>query len=370
MKRPEDSVVNGDRPSAPSPEGPIGEAGRDGSGPPGLPEGGSVAFFRALPGLGDTLCAIPAIRALRRRRPDVSITVITHENALPYWRRYPEYADRVVSFPGWPGLPERKPDVARVPGFLAEMQAARMDLAVQLHGDGRVANQVVALLGARRTAGYYPPTEPSAPAGAWLPWRDGLSEIRRGLRLMAALGCPDDDESLEFTVARGVVSQGGIVRSLFPTVRHQEDRVPMAILHPGASSPARRWPVERFARVADGLAAMGMRVAITGTAAERPLAARLASHMRCTAIDLTGRTTLDELAEIMRRSAVVVSNDTGMSQLSAALRVPSVVIFTDAEMARWAPLDGRLHKPVSGSAEQVLFQARRVARRAAGDAAA
>jgi ADP-heptose:LPS heptosyltransferase len=90
--------------------------------------------------------------------------------------------------------------------------------------------------------------------------------------------------------------------------------------------------------------------------------------MRCSAIDLTGRTTLDELAEIMRRSAVVVCNDSGVSHLAAALRVPSVVIFTDSEMARWAPLDGRLHRPVSGSAEQVLFQARRVARR--GDAAA
>jgi len=339
-------------------------------GPVGLPERGKVAIVRALPGLGDTLLAIPAIRAIRRRRPDLSVTVIAHETAMPWWRRYPEYVDRVVAFPGWPGLQERKPDVARVPAFLSMMQEERFDLAVQLHGDGRVVNQVVSLLGARRTAGYYPPADPAVPAGTWLPWRDGLSEIRRGLRLMATVGFPDDDESLEFTVSRDVVAQGGIVRSLFPTVRLQEDRVPVAIIHPGASTVGRRWPIERFARVADGLASQGMRVVITGTAGKRPLAERLMAAMRCSATDLTGRTTLDELAEILRRSAVVVCNDTGVSHLAAALRVPSVVIFTDSEVARWAPLDGRLHKPVSGSAEQVLFQARRVARRTTGDAAA
>ncbi|MFN8620834.1 MAG: glycosyltransferase family 9 protein [Chloroflexota bacterium] len=335
-----------------------------------LPEGGKVVILRALPGLGDTLTAIPAIRALKRNRPDVSVSVIAHESAMPFWRRYPQHVDRVIAFPGWPGLPERKPDIARVPGFLSMLQEERFDLAVQLQGDGRIVNQVVALLGARRTAGHYPPSEPSAPAGTWLPWRDGQSEIRRGLRLMATLGFPDDDESLEFEVARGVVTRDGIIRSLFPTIRHQEDRVPMALVHPGASAPARRWPIERFARVADGLAAQGYRIAITGVAAERPLAERLMQKMRCTATDLTGRTTLDELAEIVRRSAVVVCNDTGISHLAAALKVPSVVIFTDSEMARWAPLDGRLHKPVSGSAEQVLSQARRVARRASGDAAA
>jgi hypothetical protein len=244
------------------------------------------------------------------------------------------------------------------------MQAERFDLAIQLHGDGRVVNPVVALMGARRTAGHYPSSEPSAPVGTWLPWRDGASEIRRGLRLMTALGVAHDDETPEFDIATGVVSRDGIVRELFPTVRHVEDRMPMAIVHPGATSPDHRWPIERFARVADGLATMGMRVAITGVASERAIAQRLLAQMRCAAIDLTGRTTLDELAEIMRRSSVVICNDTGIAHLATALRAPSVVIVPDSDRSRWASLDGRLHRPVSGSAEQVLHQARRVAGRA------
>jgi ADP-heptose:LPS heptosyltransferase len=179
---------------------------------------------------------------------------------------------------------------------------------------------------------------------------------------MAALGWPHDDESLDFPVQRGTVRPGGIVRQVFPSVRHADDRVPVAIVHPGANVPARRWPVERFARVADGLVRHGLRIVLTGGSGERHLTARLATLMRSPAVDLAGRTTLDELAELMRRSALVVCNDTGVSHLAAAMRVPSVVVFTDSELARWASLDRRLHRAVSGSADQVLAQARRVMR--------
>jgi ADP-heptose:LPS heptosyltransferase len=334
----------------------------NGTGPSVVPETPRVVVLRALPGLGDVLCAIPALRALRRNRPGAHVTVIADRAAIPYWQRFEALVDRVVTFPGWPGLPERKPEIARVPAFLAEIQAERYDIALQLHGDGRVVNPIVALLGARRSAGYYHPSEPCPDARGWLPWRDGVSEVRRGLRLLATLGLPDDDESLEFPVERGAVAQGGIVRSVFPSIRHAEDRVPVAIVHPGASTPSRRWPLERFARVADGLAELGMRIVLTGTASERSLTARLAGLMRCPSVDVAGRTTLDELAEMFRRSAIVVCNDTGVSHLAAALRVPSVVLFSDSEMARWAPLDRRLHRAVSGSADQALAQARRVMR--------
>lgn len=334
-----------------------------------VPEGGRVVVLRALPGLGDTLVAIPAIRAIKHTRPDVAVTVVAAEAALPYWQRYPELVDRLVAFPGWPGLSDRKPDIGRIPAFLAELQAERFDLGIQLHGDGRVVNAVVALMGARRMAGHHPASEPGAPTGTWLPWRDGASEIRRWLRLMAALGFPHDDETPAFDITADVVGPGGIVRSLFPTVRHAEDRMPMAIVHPGSASLERRWPIERFARVADGLAAAGMRVAITGRGEDRRRSEQLLAQMRCGAIDLTGRTSLDELAEIMRRSSVVVCDGSGITHLAAALGTPSVVIVPEAERSRWAALDGRLHRPVSGSVEQVLYQVRRVAARAR-DAAA
>ena len=327
-----------------------------------IPEGARVVVLRALPGLGDVLCGVPALRALKRHRPDVQLTVIAHPTAESHWRRFGRYVDETVTFPGWPGLPDRRPHIARIPSFLAEMQARAFDLAIQLHGDGGTANQVLALLAARSSAGYYRSGQPCPDARTWLPWRDGTSEVRRGLRLMAALGYPDDDEGLEFPFPSRDVQRAPIVQEAFPASGRTSDQAPLALIHPGASTPSRRWPPDRFAKVADGLAEMGFRIAITGNQHERHLASAVQAGMQAPAADLTGRTSLDELAAILGRSSLLVCNDTGVSHLAAALRVPSVVVFTDSEMARWAPLDRELHRPVSGPAQHALAHARRLAR--------
>jgi ADP-heptose:LPS heptosyltransferase len=180
---------------------------------------------------------------------------------------------------------------------------------------------------------------------------------------MERLGWPDDDRSLEFPVVKDVLQQDGVVRSVFPSVRHADDRVPAAIVHPGTLRPG-GWPAERFARAADGLAADGMRLLLTGIggAGERVAATRVLRRSAGSFTDLVGRTGVDDLAELMRRAAIVLTADAGAACLAAALRVPSVVVCGSSEVSRWAFLDRRLHRVVSGSAAEAVAQAKRVMR--------
>jgi ADP-heptose:LPS heptosyltransferase len=311
-----------------------------------------VAVLRAL-ALGDLLCAVPTLRALRHAWPNADISLIGLPWARAFVDRFPGYIDRFMEFPGWPGLPERQPLLAHIPNFLAAMQRERFDLAIQLHGSGTIVNSLVALFGARRTAGFYPPPYFCPDALTFAPWPEQGLEIHRLLALIEFLGLPRVGDELGFPLADA--DHRRLELLLPPSGR------PFVVVHPGASVAERRWPAERFAAVADGLAEDGFDIVLTGVAAEREIIERVAVKMSHDALDLSGQTDLGTLGALVARAALVICNDTGISHVAAALKTPSVVISTGDNPARWAPINGRLHRVLcraSGvAAEEVIQQA-------------
>ncbi|RAB79086.1 glycosyltransferase family 9 protein, partial [Burkholderia multivorans] len=59
----------------------------------------SIVVFRALR-LGDMLCAVPALRALRDAQPAAAIGLVTLPSAAQWMRRYDRYVDDIAVFPG------------------------------------------------------------------------------------------------------------------------------------------------------------------------------------------------------------------------------------------------------------------------------
>ena len=296
-----------------------------------------VVVLRALPGLGDLLCVIPALRTLRAALPAARITVIGVREARLLLERFGELVDEVLPFPGWPGIPEAPLDPPRAAAFLAQAQRRRFDLALQLQGSGVLTNGFVALLGARLTAGHHPAGQWSPDPERFLPWPERAHEVRRPLALLEHLGLPGAGEELEFPVSDDDAAE---VAALLG----ERAGDGYAVIHPGASVRARRWPPARFAAVADALAERGLVPVLTGARAERDVVAAVADTMRAPHLALAGRTSLGGLAALVRDARLVVTNDTGVSHLAAALRAPSVVVFRASDPARWAPLDRTRHR--------------------------
>ncbi|HEX8202633.1 MAG TPA: glycosyltransferase family 9 protein, partial [Isosphaeraceae bacterium] len=306
----------------------------------GVPLPRRVAVLRALR-LGDLLCAVPALRALRAALPEAEIVLIGLPWARSFVARFGRHVDGFLEFPGYPGLPERAADLARFPAFLAEAQAHRFDLAIQLQGSGTITNPLTVLLGARRNAGFFRPGEYCPDAGRFVMYPDRGPEVRRLVRLMEFLGIPARGEDLEFPLRpedRTALHDLDEARDLRPGT--------YACVHPGASAAEKRWPAEHFAAVAAALADRGLRVVLTGTAEEGPLTRAVAGLLRGPHVDLAGRTDLGSLAALVAGARVLVCNDTGVSHVAAALRVPSVVVFRGSDPERWAPLDRRRHRAV------------------------
>lgn len=303
-----------------------------------LPTVRRIVVFRALQ-LGDMLCAVPALRAVRRAFPQAQISLV----GLPWaadWVLRVEHVDRFHAFPGWPGLPEQRPDLAQLPAFIARMQGCEFDLALQMHGAGTIVNPLVSLFGARATAAFHRAGEYCPDARHAIAWPCSGHEIERCLALTDALGAPRAGLDLEFPL---LPTDHAAVAWRWP----QLAREPYVCVHPGAQLPSRRWPVERFAQVVAALAGAGLRVVLTGTVQERGLAealiAQLPPSARPAVVNLLGQTSLWHVGALLARARLLVCNDTGVSHVAAALRTPSVVVSCGADTSRWAPLDGRRH---------------------------
>lgn len=302
-----------------------------------LAEARSVVVFRALQ-LGDMLCAVPALRALRQGVPHARITLIGLPWAADFAKRFSHYVDDFLAFPGHPGFPERLFDPSSFPPFLLEAQRQGFDTAIQMHGNGHYSNAVVALLGASTNAGFC--TRDACPDPVhFLRYPEEGHEINRLLRLTDFLGCPARGTDLEFPL--DLRDYGAAAR--VPGVAALESGG-YACLHPGSRAADKRWAPDRFAAVGDFLAHRGLRIVITGSAGERPLAQAVADAMQEPALNTASDVSVGGLAAILSGARVMVSNCTGVSHIAAALRVPSVIIFSASDPSRWAPLDAYRHR--------------------------
>ncbi|HEX2052064.1 MAG TPA: glycosyltransferase family 9 protein [Actinomycetota bacterium] len=260
--------------------------------------------YRAL-GLGDLLTAVPALRALRRAVPGHRLVL-----AAPAWlhplARHTGAVDTCVAAAPLAPLPPA---------------VAAPDVAVNLHGRGPQSHRVVLATRPRRLVAFAHPDVAESAGGAR--WDDDEHEVARWCRLLAGAGIPADASDLDLDPPPAPAPAGARGATL---------------VHPGAASPARRWPVERWAAVVRAEADAGRRVIVTGGPGDAAVAdavAAAAGTPRATSVG--GATDVVELAALVAAAARVACGDTGVAHLATALRTPSVVLFGPTPPSRWGP---------------------------------
>ncbi len=118
---------------------------------------------------------------------------------------------------------------------------------------------------------------------------------------------------------------------------------PVLALGPGAGWPAKRWPPERFARLAARLTAEdgilpGARVMVVGAADEAALArSALADLPADRRIDLTGRIDAGVAQACLARASLFVGNDSGPMHMAAAAGTPTLGLFGPSRDDRYGP---------------------------------
>ena len=272
-----------------------------------------LLVLRAL-GLGDVLTAVPALGALARAFPDHRRQLAAPATLAPL----------LELVPGGFTLVPTKP-LAPLSGSLA-----RPAVGVNLHGRGPESHRVLLDARPRRLLAFL---HPEVAETEGMPrWRPGEHEVGRWCRMLNELGVPAHARELDIDPPYGApppAADGATV------------------IHPGAASPARRWPAERFSAVARAERKGGRRVVITGSPEESNLAREVAAGAGLEdEVVLAGQTDLAALASVVATAGRVVCGDTGVAHLATALGTPSVVLFGPTSPLEWGPPAERPHHRV------------------------
>ena len=282
--------------------------------------------------LGDVVQAMSLLPVLRRRFPGAEISWVIAAGLRDLVDPHP-LIDRVIPF-------ERRGGLTDWRRLLTDLRAARFDVVFDLQGLARTGLMTAA-------------------TGA--PVRIGLESAREGSRLACHRLIPDTGRAMpaharywrvaeelgcgHFRRATPVAISGG--DAAFARRAVPRSGRPLLALVPGARWETKRWPAEKFARLAvKSYRAWGATPVIVGAPDEVDVCGEAERLIRrfAPAADVTnlaGRTTLRQLAAVLHRCDLAVSNDTGPMHLAAAVGTPVTGVFTCTDPVRSGPAGPR-----------------------------
>jgi heptosyltransferase-1 len=287
--------------------------------------------------MGDVLHAMPAVAALRAQLPECHVGWVIEPRWAPLLQSDDGAAPRTPGMPlvdvmhtanarGWARQPFADATWRAMRGLRRELHAQRYDLTIDLQGAVRSA-----LIGRASGAELVGEAEPREWPAKWLFRRKvatrGMHVIEQAAEVVAgATGLHLTPGLPPLPVDCGAEAR---VHTMLPNTK------PLVLLHPGAGWGAKRWPAERYGRVAAALASRGYSVVVNRAPGEEALAADVARSSSGAAQDIA--TDMAELIAMTRRCVLVIGGDTGPAHLACALGKPVVGIYGPTDPARNGP---------------------------------
>jgi len=266
--------------------------------------------------VGDAVLAIPAIKAVRQHFQEAEITVLVRPWVAGLYTSAP-FVDQLWSEPKPAGLS----DWARM---ARAIRARAFDLALLLPNSFESALMMY-LAGVPQRVGY------ATDGRSWMltnhtrPSGERRHQVHYYLDLVKILSAGTIQPSIEINAT---AEERAAARKLL-----QDEGIPsnarFLALNPGAAyGSAKRWYPDRFARVADTLAAeFGLHVALIGSESERLIAKEISEQTASKTAVLNGKTSLETLIGVLAESSLMVTNDSGPMHVAAALGIPTVAVF-------------------------------------------
>lgn len=273
--------------------------------------------------LGDTIVAVPAMRALSARYPKAHVTLLSNPMAkellrgCPYVHEYlarPARARRRVDMEMWRVLRRKKYDLAAL--FNRSLSSAVLAFLARIPRRVGFDTEGRGFLLTKRVP-YHPPKH----------------EILHLLDVAEACDAPAQGTHMELWV---VPEEREAIRDRL-TKEGVDLNAPIMLLQPGSNDAyVKRWRTEGFIWVAQQLQKeYGFQIILLGASNEQDVAEQVSAAFKDGTLNMVGRTTLREALALLQEVDLLVGNDTGMMHAAVAFGTPTVAIFAPHKVQRW-----------------------------------
>lgn len=319
--------------------------------------------------LGDMLCVVPLLRALRGRFANATISLLTspvnHDVML-----YNRYINEVINYDKshFKGLFGYSP--TRIVSFMKSLRRKHFDLVLvpSTVSISFTSNLLAFFSGAPVRIGAESIDGVSNPSSFFfthpveLDWRSTTNrhQTLRNLDIAQPLGISSTELGIEMTLTEAERKEVNLL--LFN--EKGPDRSIISF-HPGAGKAANRWPAPRFAAVANALSReYSATILITSGPMDGGAVSDMIAHMN-SRFEILQDKPIRTIALMLSRASLVISNDTGIMHVAAAAGTPVLSLFGPTDPHQWAPI-GDMHRFIRGNdgtmesitVEQVLTTAR------------
>lgn len=258
--------------------------------------------------LGDVILTSPTVLNYKLAFPDSEITFLTKEQFRPVVEMMPG-VDRIVSFPKGGGAW----DLFRT---LRDLDSESFDYVIDLHGNAR------SLLSRKLLPGGIPVKYQKPLVDRWLMVRRHDKRFPERYRHTI-----DRYNDTLRQLGKAVVADRPILTRPNGTGKRTRDSEPCVLIGPGAAHPTKRWPVERFAQVAEQMIHLRQTKilwAYTSNDAGAQPPDNIAQHQ---SVEVLIDSPLTTLAELLVSTSLAITNDSGLSHFASALGVPVMALF-------------------------------------------
>jgi heptosyltransferase II len=273
--------------------------------------------------IGDTIMMQPLLMRLCRQQPGVEVHVLAPAWSAPLLARMPEVAG-VIENP----FPHGEFDFAGRKALGRRLAAAGFSQVYVLPNSWKSALAPY-FAGIPQRIGYH-----GEARFLLLNRRLPKSALPRLVDRYAALAGSFNDPTPEPRLTSSLQQQRAVREALGLPI----DAAPV-VFCPGAEyGPAKRWPVRHFAALARKLGAGNTAIWIVGSAKDASVGDEIARLSEGAALNLCGRTNLEQAIDLIAGAHAAVTNDSGLMHVAAALGRPLVALYGSSSPGYTPPL--------------------------------